>query len=92
MNIEISKEAEKHIMLNGKNAFVTVGKVGGCCGGNMPVPSVYLGLPQDKSCYVENTIGDLSIFVDKNIDSYSKIIVSLSKMLWFKMLYLEVRS
>lgn len=89
MNIQISKEAEQHIEKNGKSAYVAIANVSGCCSRSAMMPEVFMGLPEDTIPYIENKVGSISVFVDKNIDPEEKIKISLDKLMWLKRLTLQ---
>lgn len=89
MNIQISKEAEHHIEKNGKNAYVMIANISGCCSRSEMIPEVFMGLPKDTTLYIENKIRSISIFVDKNIEPEEKIRISLDKLMWLKRLTLQ---
>ncbi|HYE09065.1 MAG TPA: CC/Se motif family (seleno)protein [Patescibacteria group bacterium] len=90
MKIKITHDAQKYIAENGQAVIVFMGKLSGCCGGAAPIPQIQLGIPEDLSCYEENIIGDITAFVDKQIDQEKQIKISFGRILWAKKLAVEV--
>lgn len=90
MKVEITSEAEKYIKKNGRSVMVLSGTMTGCCGGAAPMPQIELGSPKDLSGYMQNDMGDITVFIDIRIDINKQINISLGKLLWFKKLYVEL--
>ncbi|MGE5632380.1 MAG: CC/Se motif family (seleno)protein [Caulobacteraceae bacterium] len=90
MKVKITEEAQQYIMENGHTVTVHLGTVSGCCGGAAPMPQIQLGAPGDLSSYVQNTIGDINLFIDKQIDAEKQLIILLGKLLWLKKLSVEI--
>lgn len=65
-------------------------KVTGCCGGAAPMPKISLGKPKDSSLYNLKNHNNIDLFVDKQISENSLIFISLSRLLWFNELYIEL--
>lgn len=89
MKIDLSSDAEQYIIKNGYCVMVLLGKMTGCCGGTAPMPQVDIGSPHDLSRYEENIIGDITVFIDKNITA-EKIEISLDKLLWIRKLSVNI--
>lgn len=90
MKIKIAQEAEQYIKENGHTVAVLLGKVSGCCGGAAQMPQVQSGLPENLSGYTVNIIGDITVYVDKQIDKDKQIVIFLGKLLWLKKLSVEI--
>ncbi|WHH59964.1 CC/Se motif family (seleno)protein [Petroclostridium sp. X23] len=90
MEINITVEAEQYIRQNGQSATVMLGTMTGCCGGAAPLPQIHLVLPNDLSDYEQNKVKDITIFIDKRVDTNKQIHITLAKLLWLKKLSVEL--
>lgn len=90
MKVNITHEAEKYIKENGRSVMIIVGTMTGCCGGTAPMPQIELGLPKNLPGYEENVIDDITVFIDKRIETEKQIDISLGKLLWLKKLSIEI--
>ena len=88
--IQMDPEAQEYILQNGKSAMVILGSLRGCCGGVSPVPKIYLGPPQDPRGYEENKVGEVTLFVDKNLGDLEAIRVTHAKFLSLHKLSVEL--
>ncbi|CCJ34137.1 CC/Se motif family (seleno)protein [Caloramator australicus] len=91
MEIKISKDAIEYIEQNGKEAYVFLGNVGGCCGGSVPMPYIYIGKPKELSKYQMHKIENIIIYTSKNIENNREINVYLSKLLWLKHINVDIK-
>lgn len=90
MRVKITIEAEQYIKENGRSVMIILGSMTGCCGGTAPMPQIELGVPKNLSGYEKNTIKDITVFIDKLIETDKQIDISLGKLLWFKKLSIEI--
>lgn len=90
MRIKISKEAEEYIKQRGKEVFILIGSIGGCCGGSMPMPYIYIGKPKELYRYKAHEIGNIIVYIDKSIQMNKEIQINLSKFLWLKQLIVDL--
>lgn len=90
MKVNIPHEAEQYIMGNGGTVTVLLGSVSGCCGGAAPMPQIQLGSPEDISAFTPTTIGNITVYTDKQIDVEKQINISLEKLLWIKKLSVQI--
>ena len=89
MRIKISNEAEQYIKENGNSAMILLGNVTGCCGGAAQMSQIHLGSPENPLGYERNSIGDITVFVDKRLETEKQINIFLGRLLWLKRLSVE---
>ncbi len=90
MEIHLEHEAEKYIMQKGQVAMVILGSMSGCCGGSAPIPKIELSSPKDLSKYDEKKIGEIVLFVDKELTNIKEIHITFARLLWAKKLSVEI--
>ena len=91
LNIMITSDALDYI--KEKSGVLTIGTTSrkGWVGGSVPLDEVEPETPEDPSSYTKIDKNDISVYIDKKINTDDKTIkITLSKLLWLKKLSLEI--
>ena len=90
MQIQLDEHTKKWIQSKGKPISIKSLHVNSCCAPPIQEVTTYIGKPKDIHNYMEVTIDNILIFVERHLTQHEKITLKLTGIGIFKMIKAKV--